>query len=183
MARIILGVTGSVAAVRTPALYAELLQAGHTVGSAAAEIGADVDVPDFVTSLIELGFVSPTPAPRAENGVARPMHRAARRIRPGLVRPLFGRVAWTLYAGCAALVVAIFATQPGLVPRSGDIFFLPSPLVSVACVTLLTFLLACIHEVCHWAAARAEGPCRRAAAHGPSASRSARRSKFCRPCP
>ena len=133
-----------------------LLQAGHTVGSAAAEIGADVDVPDFVTSLIELGFVSPTPAPQAKNGVAR-RHRATRRIRPGLVRPLFGRVAWTLYAGCAALVVAIFATQPELAPRSGDIFFLPSPLVSVACVTLLTFLLACIHEGCHWAAARAEG--------------------------
>jgi putative peptide zinc metalloprotease protein len=134
-----------------------LLQAGHTVGEAAAEIGADVDVPDFVASLIELGFVSPTPAPQAENDVARPVHRAAQRIRPGLVRPLFGRVAWTLYAGCAALVMAIFATQPELVPRSGDIFFLPSPLVSVACVTLLTFLLACIHECCHWAAARAEG--------------------------
>jgi phosphopantothenoylcysteine decarboxylase len=37
MARIILGVTGSVAAVRTPALYAELLQAGHAVRVVATE--------------------------------------------------------------------------------------------------------------------------------------------------
>jgi len=134
-----------------------LLQAGHTVGAVADEIGPDVDVPDFVTSLIELGFVSPTPARQVEPGPVQSVRRTARRIRPGLVRPLFGRVAWTLYAGRAALVVAVFATRPELIPGPDDIFFLPSPLVSVTCVTLLTYLLACIHEGCHWAAARAEG--------------------------
>src|SRR5438046_1294102 len=78
-------------------------------------------------------------------------------VPPGLVRPLFGRAAWGVYAGCAALAVGILATQPNLIPTSRDIFFLPSPLASVACLTLLTYVLALIHEAWHWAAARAEG--------------------------
>ena len=64
---------------------------------------------------IELGFVSLTPAHQVEPDLVQPM----RRIRPGLVRPLFGRVAGTLYAGCAALVVAIFATRAGAYPKVG----------------------------------------------------------------
>ena len=77
--------------------------------------------------------------------------------RPGLVRPLFGRPAWFAYTACAVLVVAIVGVHRDLMPSAQDIFFLPSPLASITCITLLTYLLAIIHELCHWTAARAEG--------------------------
>jgi phosphopantothenoylcysteine decarboxylase len=58
MARIILGVTGSVAAVRTPALYAALRQSGHEVRVVATEPALYFFDPD------ELG----PPGPGAEGG-------------------------------------------------------------------------------------------------------------------
>jgi hypothetical protein len=133
-----------------------LLQAGQTMGSVVAEIGPAVDVPDFVATLLELGFVSLVPSQSAEHQSADPM-RPVRRVPPGLVRPLFGQTAWTVYAGCAVLAVAVLGVRPALVPTSQDIFFLPSPLASITCVTLLIYGLAALHEICHWAAARAEG--------------------------
>jgi putative peptide zinc metalloprotease protein len=128
-----------------------LLQAGRTVGAAAAEVGVDVDVPDFVATLRDLGFVSVDPA-GMEAGCP-----AARRLPPALVRPFFGRAAWALYAACAVLAAVIGVTRPDLLPRWRDLYFLPSPLASVAGVTLLTYALSAAHEVCHWAAARAQG--------------------------
>lgn len=134
-----------------------LLQAGSTVSAAAAAIGADVDVPDFVATLAELGFVSPARAAHGEENPVPSGRRGMRRVPPRVVRPLFGRPAWGVYAGCAALAGAILTTQRNLIPMAQDIFFLPSPLTSVACLTLLMYALALIHEVWHWAAARAEG--------------------------
>ena len=73
--------------------------------------------PDFITTLMALGFVSAGPV---EYGPVETRRQGARRVQPKLVRPLFGRVAWTLYAGCAALVGALFALRPGLIPTSQD---------------------------------------------------------------
>jgi putative peptide zinc metalloprotease protein len=55
------------------------------------------------------------------------------------------------------LTVALIAHRPSLFPTYREIFFLPSPVFSVACVTLMMYLFAALHEVCHWAAARAAG--------------------------
>ena len=129
-----------------------LLQGGRTVGAVAAEIGAAVDVPDFIVTLLQLGFASPPTA-----GPAGPTARAAWRVPRFLVRPLFGRVAWASYAACAAVAATLLTWRSDLVPRVDDIFFLPSPLASIAGVTLLMYLRASLHEAYHWAAARAEG--------------------------
>jgi putative peptide zinc metalloprotease protein len=126
-----------------------MLQDGRSVDSIAAKFGPAVDVPDFVSTLIELGFVSDAETER--RGQSLPG------VTPRLVKPLFGRPAWAVYAGCAALVVGILAIHPAFFPTSQDIFFLPSPLASITGITLLTYALAMIHELCHWTAARAEG--------------------------
>lgn len=126
-----------------------LLAAGHTVRQVSAAIGEGIDAADFVETLLELGFVSLEPSVGPQHGVAR--------VRPGAVRPLFGPLAWSMYATCTVLAAGILTIRWDLLPRTDDIFFLPSPLVSIACFTALVYVLAAIHEVCHWAAARAEG--------------------------
>jgi hypothetical protein len=130
-----------------------LLQVGNSVAAAAAAIGPEVDVADFAATLIALGFA----AQQAGDASVEPAPAAGRRVPPWIVRPLFSRAAWTVYAGCAALVAAIFAVRPALLPRPEDPYFLSSPLVSIACVVLLTYVLSGVHELWHWAAARAEG--------------------------
>lgn len=129
-----------------------LLQAGHTLAQTCATIGPEVDVPDFVNSLLDLGFASVQPSGSV---VA-----AARQVQVGLplgLRHLFGPVGWTLAGISVALSLAIVARWPALFPTYQDIFFLGSPLPSIVCITLLTYGLAAVHEVCHWAAARAAG--------------------------
>jgi hypothetical protein len=130
------------------------LQSGESVRAVAAGIGPDVDVVDFVNTLLELGFVtlSSTAAPPVDAAGL-----SGRTESSGLPRALFSRPAWLLYAGAPVLTLALVALRPGLFPHYEDVFFLPSPLASIVCLTLLTYVLAAIHEVCHWAAARAAG--------------------------
>ena len=73
------------------------------------------------------------------------------------LRLLFSRAAWAVYAGAALGAVALLAIHPALVPRSSDIFFLGTPVRSLAALTLAIYALAAAHECCHWLAARAEG--------------------------
>jgi putative peptide zinc metalloprotease protein len=130
----------------------QLLQAGHTVAETTATVGLDVDVPDFINTLLELGFVSV----RRHGSVA----AATRPVPVGLplgLRHLFGRTGWTVAGVCVAVSLAIIARWPALLPTYQDIFFLGAPLPSIVCITLLTYGLAAVHEVCHWAAARAAG--------------------------
>src|SRR5262245_18754476 len=62
----------------------ELLQTGRTLGSIVAEIGPDVDVLEFVATLLELGFVSSVPTAPGEHHRLGPT-RVAKRVPPGLV--------------------------------------------------------------------------------------------------
>jgi hypothetical protein len=132
----------------------QLLQAGQTVATTAEILGVDVDVPDFVATLIGLDFISTEPAAQALEAARPPTLRL---LSLRMLRPFFGPIAWGGYAGSALLAIAILALRPSLVPRPNDVFFLPSPLASVTCLTLLSYLLGLMHEACHWAAARAEG--------------------------
>jgi hypothetical protein len=125
----------------------ELLRDGRTVGEAAAEVG-DVDVADFAESLVELGFASV--------GVA-PSEAASVRRASGPLRAAFSRPAWAAYAACALGVVVLFALRPALLPRSSDIFFLDTPVRSLAALTAIMYVLAAAHELAHWLAARAVG--------------------------
>lgn len=134
----------------------ELLRAGATVGEArvqaSALAGEDVDVADFVTSLVELGFlrVADDERPSLADGVAPPP-------RPRRPNRAFSPAAWTAYAACAIAAVALYALDPRLLPRATDVFFLDTPVRSIAALTLMTYVLAFAHEGCHWLAARAAG--------------------------
>ena len=131
-----------------------LLQAGKTPAETASAIGPEVDVPDFLTTMEELGFIAPVPDQKREAG----LEANSQSPRTSwLLRALFSRAAWLVYALSGVLTVALIAYRPALFPTYRDIFFLPSPVVSVACVTLLMYVFAALHEVCHWTAARAAG--------------------------
>jgi len=125
----------------------ELLRAGRTVGEAAAEVEG-VDVADFAESLVELGFAT-VGEPAAEAA-------AARTASPWL-RAAFSVPAWAAYSACALGVVVLFALRPALLPRSSDIFFLDTPVRSLAALTAIMYVLAAAHELAHWLAARAVG--------------------------
>ena len=134
----------------------EVLRSGRTPAEIAESEGAagrDVDVLDFAQALVDLGF-----AVTADAGA--PPAAAAPAAAPGTsrwLRLLFSRAAWAVYVGAALGAVALLAIHPALVPRSSDIFFLGTPVRSLAALTLAIYALAAAHECCHWLAARAEG--------------------------
>lgn len=131
----------------------ELLRAGAALGEArtgANDIaGEEVDVADFARSLLELGF-----ADLAGEGDAAAQAPTAS---PRWLRRAFSPAVCTVYAAVAVAVAALLALDPALFPRSQDVFFLDTPVRSVAALTLMTYLLAAAHEGAHWLAARAEG--------------------------
>jgi putative peptide zinc metalloprotease protein len=129
-----------------------LLEAGHTMAETTATIGPDIDVPDFINTLLELGFVSVAP-PGSVPAASPPVPVGL----PFGLRHAFGPAGWAVAGICVALSATIVARWPDLFPSYHDIFFLGAPLPSIVCITLLTYALAAAHEVCHWAAARAAG--------------------------
>jgi hypothetical protein len=125
----------------------ELLRSGMTVAAVSAELDGEVDVADFAESLVELGFA----AEDADSAAAQEA------TRPAPLRHWFSPAAWTVYAACALGAIVCFAVRPGLFPRASDIFFLDTPVRSLAALTAITYVMAAAHEVCHWLAARAVG--------------------------
>ena len=152
----------------------ELLRGGATIceatTAARALAGEEVDVADFARSLTELGFANvASPSDTAEAGAA--SLRAGRRraadrqaARPPAqaaasrwLRRAFSPTACAAYAACAVAAVALLALDPALFPRPLDVFFLDTPVRSIAALTLMTYLFAAAHEGAHWLAARAVG--------------------------
>ena len=144
------------------------LQRGATVEEAGCEAtafaGEPVDVEAFVTALHELGFVAEGAETTGTDDTRIPERTAAiqgrrwiRGPRPELVRPLFGRVAWCLYATLALFDVGCLLLRPELRPEHRDAFALDdiglSALLLIPCAT---FVLA-LHESWHWLAARNAG--------------------------
>ncbi|MEO3891915.1 hypothetical protein [Nonomuraea sp. B5E05] len=122
---------------------------------AEAFAGEPVDVPAFVETLRELGFV-------AGQGESVPVatapvqgRRWLRGPRPALVRPLFGRTAWILYAAAALFCLAALIAVPPLRPDPGrDAFALPDVGLSALLFYPLWLALVVVHEIWHWLAAR-----------------------------
>jgi hypothetical protein len=140
------------------------LQRGATIEEVAAEAeasaGQPVDVPAFVATLTELGFVDDGPGDRRE--VVRTAPIQSRRWLVGvsqrLARPLFGRVAWTCYLALAVLCVCVFVSVPELFPAPGrDAFVFGDIGVSAVLLTPLIMVTTALHECGHWLAARAIG--------------------------
>jgi hypothetical protein len=145
------------------------LQRGATIGEAARAAeelaGEPVDVPAFVATLRELGFVDDRPdgAGQAERLPYRVSAIQGRHwlygLRPELARPLFGRVAWVCYAAAAVFNVgALAVAHDRLWPRPAEdaFVFADIGLSGLFFVPFVT-LLAALHEAWHWLAARALG--------------------------
>ncbi|MFC7110234.1 hypothetical protein ACFQQB_63505 [Nonomuraea rubra] len=146
------------------------LQRGASVEEAAAEAeafaGEPVNVPSFVETLGELGFLASDDADGDDGGdAAEPVRTApiqARRwmtgVRPELVRPFFGRVAWACYAACLLYALAVFALRPGLLPDPAVDAF-PFDDIGLSALAWLPFVwfAAASHECGHWLGARALG--------------------------
>jgi len=140
------------------------LQRGATTAEAAAEAeaaaGQPVDVTAFVAVLVELGFVDDGSAEHRE--VVRTAPIQGRRwlvgVSQGLVRPLFGRIAWTCYAVLALFCIVAFVTRPELFPTPAkDAFLLGDIGLSAVLLVPLSMLTMALHECGHWLAARAIG--------------------------
>ncbi|WUI03577.1 hypothetical protein OHR68_17755 [Spirillospora sp. NBC_00431] len=130
------------------------LRRGDSVAAAAREAeafaGEPVDVPDFVATLRDLGFVEtgpPAPAGGAAPG------------RPGRwARVLFGRTAWAVYAACALFDLAVLAVWPPARPDPGsDAFVFAAAGPSALVLTPFALAVMGVHECWHWLAARAAG--------------------------
>jgi hypothetical protein len=140
------------------------LQHGATIGEATAEAeavaGQPVDVPAFVATLTELGFVEDGSREPRELVRTAPIQgrRWLRGVSQRLVRPLFGRLAWTCYAMLALFCTAVFAITPGLLPTPAQDAF-PFGDIGLSAMLLgpLSMLTTALHECGHWLAARAIG--------------------------
>ncbi|MEU1542503.1 hypothetical protein ABZ461_31230 [Actinacidiphila glaucinigra] len=138
------------------------LQRGLTLEETATEAeafaGQPVNIPSFVETLRDLGFVDD--GSTAEPVRTAPIQNARwlRGVSSAVVRPLFGRVAWTAYAACALFAVAMFALHPALVPRPADDAFVFSD-IGASALLLVPFAMAAValHEAGHWLGARACG--------------------------
>ena len=120
------------------------------------ETGADVDIADFVTSLIEVGFVAEADG-RVLAGTTGPPPMFPR-LRPHHVRWLV-RPAASLLAGVfllAALVAAV--VDPSLAPRSHDVVWMDgsSGLLLLGTVAMVWSTIF-VHELAHLLTARAAG--------------------------
>jgi putative peptide zinc metalloprotease protein len=123
--------------------------------------GQPVDVATFIDRLAGLGFVA-----GQDDDQSRPALTAALQQRrwlagpaPEHVRWLFGRAAWTVYAGLFVVDLVIMAARPQLLPRPRAAYQLLGAGAGPSLVALfpLATILVAAHECGHWLAARAAG--------------------------
>ena len=69
------------------------------------------------------------------------------RVPARLVRPLFGRVAWTVYVGCLVATLAMFVAEPSLLPTYEDTFIFPDIVLSLLITNVVVIVLTVVHEV------------------------------------
>jgi hypothetical protein len=141
----------------------DALREGRSVPEAAERArehaGEEIDVPEFVQTLIDLGFVAEIDGRRLAD--RRDVRGGDGRVGEWLVRvgrPLFSRWAWVLYGTLFACCVVAVAAVPRVRPRGPDLLFLRGdPLDSVAVMAVASMLCGAGHEGAHWLAARVQG--------------------------
>lgn len=142
-------------------LVVTALLEGRTVAeaqaAAEAAAGEPVDVASFVDTLGQLGFLDDGSTATAAPSAPVQQRDWLAGFRQERVRPLFGRVAWLLYAMAAGFCVLVFALRPDLWPASTDALVLPDAGLSVLIMIPLSYLMAGVHELWHWLAACAAG--------------------------
>ena len=135
------------------------LEAGRTVGEAAAvaseRAGQDVNVLEFAETLVETGLVTTVDGMPLLHASPSTQQRWLEGVPPALVRPFFSVPAWTVYGALSVLTAATFIARPELWPSFEDVFFYPNPAVCLVSVLVAEVVLAALHELSHWLAARA----------------------------
>ncbi|MGY4644846.1 hypothetical protein [Cellulomonas sp. URHB0016] len=178
--RVVVGRADTGRFVAIPAVGAqalELLQAGFTVDEVERAVtptdAADpVDVLGFARSLVRLGFVAAVddaPTDGTTGGTTdgtttgRTGGTAVHPPRGFVVAPrararwLFSPAGAAVAAACAVAVVVMLVAAPQVRPRALDVFFLRTPAESLAALTVITYLLAGVHELAHVMGAAALG--------------------------
>ncbi|WP_188197407.1 hypothetical protein [Nonomuraea sp. SYSU D8015] len=140
------------------------LQRGATIEETAAEAeafaGEPVDIPSFVETLQELGFVEDGSGEEREAARTAPIQ--GRRWLAGIsqeaIRPFFSPMAWAFYAACGVFSVAVFVMVPSLFPDPAEDAFAFAD-IGLSAVLLMPFSMVsmALHECGHWLAARAIG--------------------------
>jgi putative peptide zinc metalloprotease protein len=137
-----------------------LFQGGHAVGEVEALLQADepeVDVEDFATQLVELGFVRAIDSLALQDELETPQAAGLRWLSIARARLLFNRKTFVVYSVLLAAAVATVARDPGLVPSYRDFFWSSRPGLVLAVNTLAFLVSASAHELAHLAAARSLG--------------------------
>ncbi|WP_112244564.1 PqqD family protein [Kribbella monticola] len=133
----------------------ELFAAGRSVAEAATaleqETGEPIDALDFAEVLVEAGIISD----RTE--VAKAKVWSVSRVPAWVVKPLFGKVAWTFYAGCLLSTLWMFVAEPSLRPTYEDTFVFPDIAASLLLTNIVVVLLTILHEIWHAFAGAAVG--------------------------
>lgn len=133
----------------------ELFAAGRTVAEAATQLeqetGEPIDALDFAEVLVDAGII----ADKAE--ATRAKVWSVSRIPAWVVRPLFGKVAWTFYAGCLVTTLWMFVAEPSLRPTYEDTFVFPDIAASLLLTNIVVVLLTILHEIWHAFAGAAVG--------------------------
>jgi putative peptide zinc metalloprotease protein len=115
----------------------------------------DIDVAEFVTSLVALGFV------RAVDGVpvpgAEPVRSTLPRLRPGHVRWLFTVPAMLTAAVLVAAGAVVVVLRPHLLPVWSDLFWSEHTSAVLVGNAVLGWCVIGVHELAHLLAARAAG--------------------------
>ncbi|GAA1614243.1 hypothetical protein GCM10009789_80460 [Kribbella sancticallisti] len=153
----------------------ELLAAGHTVAEVAdlleQELGEPVDVLDFVEMLVEAGIIDGTAAVAAGRTEAdqagdadkpdepkkKVKYWVVSKIPPWVVKPLFGKVAWTFYVGCLVATLVMFVLDHSLLPSYEDAFVVTDIVLSLLITNVVVMGLAVVHEIWHAFAGAAAG--------------------------
>ncbi len=148
-----------VAVPESGARAVELLRDGMNAAEVAArlasETGEDIDVPDFVHALVELGFVAEVdgrPLPDPE-----PPKTTLPGIRPKHVRWTLSPLLPVLVAALLAAAVVVAVLDPESVPDYRSLLWSPHGSLVIAVAATTGWALLLLHELAHLLTARATG--------------------------
>lgn len=137
----------------------EYLSQGCTVAEARAlladDYGEEIDLDDFVSNLVELGFVQSIDGREIQTGDAKPPNLPW--LRPNYVRWIFSWPMRLLYVGLLAAAAFAVLLRPELIPHYQDFFWTGTTSLLILTGTLLSTMLVAGHELAHLIAARSLG--------------------------
>ncbi|GAA0275087.1 M50 family metallopeptidase [Cryptosporangium japonicum] len=151
--------TGDFIAIPPVGRRALTLLPDHTVAEVQTrlhdETGDEVDVVDFVSSLVEIGFVAEVDGTDVNSG---PVPRSMlARLRPEHVRWLLHPAAALACALVVLVALAALAFDPGLVPEPHDLLWSELGFAVLLGNLAIVWTLILLHELAHLFVARAAG--------------------------